>query len=746
MQTPKLLTCTKAVLFPQPISRAVLHFYLFLLFLAFTYCLFTWPIIAKDTDLWYHLNAGRYIWEHQAIPQDSFFSFLSPPREWVNYYWLFQALVYKIYAFFGYTGLVFLRAMIYLATLGIIFLFLFFRQEERSSFPYLLAVFGLCCIHFWSRFELLRPHGLSYFFIACFLYTLEFHPQKAWILPLIAIVWVNVHGIEFPVMILITLSYLSEFWVSRWRSGISIRRHEISYLVSLATVLGTVYLTPHRSNLISVPLVSTDLASQYILELMPIPLQSLFSFNFSGLCPDYPTSFNLLFISIGVAMVRSLGQKKIRISHFVLLAGGFFLLTKGLRFANEFILLALPFLRFPLFRLSTSDLRQGKKLLEFALVALFLFFPFFHLANHFYYRPQYPLSTKNLPEGVVKFLNHISAGGSILNNPNQGGYLQWMLHPKYKIFMDLQVPFLFSDEDYFTVRNAFHDEAVLEKIIQQFHPSFISVPLPMKWFPAYMKKHPGYVLVFFDHVDALYVNRVHFPDVASKYEIRQINPFDLPQDSVEPFSLDLSPNGVRDSMMNLLSIDPGCFLKNQIMATAFNKEGGYRQAIPYAEVLIQRFPENPMGYWLKAEALKGMGLHAEALSFFQKAVERSQEAGKPKLYNKMAYIYAERQDYSRAYDYYRKGVQIFSPETNSQDLWNLSSAALLSGRTQEGVRFLIMAHRKVHPNDIQLKEKIESQLLRLGIPPEKGISSFIPEDEAPGIIQKEEPFPERERG
>ena len=39
------------------------------------------------------------------IPDTSYFSFLSPPRTWVDYYWLFQALVYSLYEAAGYGGL-----------------------------------------------------------------------------------------------------------------------------------------------------------------------------------------------------------------------------------------------------------------------------------------------------------------------------------------------------------------------------------------------------------------------------------------------------------------------------------------------------------------------------------------------------------------------------------------------------------------------------------------------------------------
>ena len=41
-------------------------FYLFFLCFFTFFSLAWWPIQAGDTDLWYHLNAGRYILERQV--------------------------------------------------------------------------------------------------------------------------------------------------------------------------------------------------------------------------------------------------------------------------------------------------------------------------------------------------------------------------------------------------------------------------------------------------------------------------------------------------------------------------------------------------------------------------------------------------------------------------------------------------------------------------------------------------------
>lgn len=97
-------------------QRLPLDYLLLLCFLSFGYLL-AWPIMKTDTDIWYHLCGGRYLYEHHALPQTTYFSFISSPaRPWVDYYWWFQAAAYQLYSWFGYYGLIALRALLHKAT------------------------------------------------------------------------------------------------------------------------------------------------------------------------------------------------------------------------------------------------------------------------------------------------------------------------------------------------------------------------------------------------------------------------------------------------------------------------------------------------------------------------------------------------------------------------------------------------------------------------------------------------------
>jgi hypothetical protein len=89
---------------------------IFLFFLILIGYFITWPIVMIDTDLWYHLSGGRYFWQNGTIAHDAFFSYVTPPKSWYNYYWLFQAVVYKIFQWTDYYGLIVLRCILYFLT------------------------------------------------------------------------------------------------------------------------------------------------------------------------------------------------------------------------------------------------------------------------------------------------------------------------------------------------------------------------------------------------------------------------------------------------------------------------------------------------------------------------------------------------------------------------------------------------------------------------------------------------------
>jgi len=679
--------------------------YILFLYTYVTYYLVQWPIFAGDTDLWYHLNGGRYILEHGVIPKDSsFFSFITPPREWVDYYWLFQVIVFKIYSFSGYYGLVFLRALLFLILISLVLAFFLKKSQDNKPYLYIMVLFSLFVLLLLPRYFLIRPHIFSYLFICLFIYILEFKPKMVIYLPVLAVLWTNIHGIEYPVMLLIILSYMIEFFVSHIRKKTHVNKKELFFVIPLILSVAAVFCTPHGIQLTWVPFIPTGFASLYIREIQHIEPEELFSFQIIKMAIAYKTVFNVLFFASCVAAIVNLFSKNRRIGYLLMFAGGVVLLTKANRFRYECALLSLPVLKDFLLLLPTVSIKNKiLKLLGIILVVLVMIIPAINIRNSFINPPKYPFSHKGLPEGICIFLNKLPvSGGTVFNQPNHGGYLQWMLYPKYRIFMDMEIPFLFQNEDIFTANNAFSIGKGLSEVIEKYHPSFIIAPIENTVFKVLITKHPEYGTVFFDETGILYVDKKQFPEIADEYELKEIDPYTITQINIASMIAEKKDAPVLKELLKLNGIYPGCGFTNQFISHIYIKKGAYDKSMQYAENIINNYPETPVGYKLKADALQGMEKYDKALLEYNKALYRA--VNKVEIYREIGNIYTKQQKYAEAYKTFRIITDPFSG-TDYKYMYDVCLSAALSGNSRDAEILFRYAYALVPPEDKEWNEK-----------------------------------------
>jgi hypothetical protein len=666
--------------------------YIFLLFLLAAYHFIRWPIVATDTDLWYHLNGGRYILENMSLPHASFFSFISPPREWIDYYWLFQVIAYKLHSLSGYYGLIVIRTLLYLSIAYFIFKYIFQKSKEDISYLYPLTLFLLYFLLFMPRYLNLRPYTFSYLFIVSFLYILECKPRRAFLLPIIAVFWTNLHGIEYPVMILICLSYLIDPFWSRIRSKTPFTKKELSYVVPIVISMGAIFLTPHGPRLLQIPFESIEYVSRYISELKQLGTSDFLSYHIDRLAPEQLTVFNVLLAISCLAIITALLKRSLRMSHLLLFMGGSFLLLKGIRFIYEFSLLALPVVVANPLLSRFKERTMMTKLVSALTLVVLIVMPYMYVKNTFTNRPRYPFSYRNLPYGITAFLKRIDVGGTVLNSPNNGGFLQWALYPDYKIFADMEVPFLFTFEDHHYALNSFHDEHVLRKFIAEYGPSFITVPIKNVKFSKMIKHIPDYSFIFFDDYEVLYVNGAVFPDIAREYALK-IDPFVLATAEVGELK-EMSDEDIGlflNELMILNEIYPDHGMANRYMGMIYNKKRQYNQAMSHAERLIDIFPESRIGYELKADSLMGLRLFNDAVSHYYRALERSDDIEAQRIYRRLLLCFYSLKEYN---------------------LYFFGLTALKLDRTTEARMFFQFADLKVPPDDQEWKRKMQEHLSR----------------------------------
>lgn len=163
------------------------------------------PLVAtlQDTDFFWHLQTGRWIWEHKALPQEFLFSVTAPEtmneiqRVTMTSYWAVQVLYHLLYSFGDLTAISLLRAALLCLLIGSLVL----RCARRDALVCLAAV--LLGIILMRGYPLERPQIFSFIFFSLLLLVLDrvkSSPPAAaalWAfaaLPLLMIVWANSHG------------------------------------------------------------------------------------------------------------------------------------------------------------------------------------------------------------------------------------------------------------------------------------------------------------------------------------------------------------------------------------------------------------------------------------------------------------------------------------------------------------------------------------------------------------------------
>ncbi len=147
----------------------------------------------SDGDVWWHLAGGRWILENGHVPGKDPFSFGSANREWVDVHWLFQVLLASLYARAGVAGVILLGAALFTAAVATAV-----WGRGRSWPVALTALLWVPVLLLMSGRFVPRPEAFSTLYLAIFLAVLwraAEHPRLLWLLPVVQLFWVNMHGL-----------------------------------------------------------------------------------------------------------------------------------------------------------------------------------------------------------------------------------------------------------------------------------------------------------------------------------------------------------------------------------------------------------------------------------------------------------------------------------------------------------------------------------------------------------------------
>ncbi len=384
-----------------------------------------------DTDFWWHLKTGQYVFEHHKLPVPDPFSYTSdlgepayPGEENVRYFnltheWLAQLAWYVIYAIGGFPAVVIWKGLLLAFVCGAAG----FLAARRSANFHVGIVASLIGAPILGLFAADRPALVSFALVALFVVILEGYREGgrlAWLWTLVPLqwIWANSHGGFFLGWVV-----LGAYAASAW--SLPVERRKSLWIVAVLSVLAS-GLNPSGFRVFEILLAYR----QSFLTRTLIEWKQPFLWG-----PPY--TYNLLLYSAAAALV--LAWKKVRVSDALLFLA--FGAASLLAFRNiAFIAFLAPVLlatyAWPLFaKLAARGAPRlpGKAIDIGFLLGLGALCMQQAWAGNLY---QLRVAEWKFPVGAANFLKENQVQAPIFNTYEYGGYLSWSLWPEQRTFID----------------------------------------------------------------------------------------------------------------------------------------------------------------------------------------------------------------------------------------------------------------------------------------------------------------------
>jgi len=396
-----------------------------------------------DPDLGWHLRTGQLILEKLAIPKIDWYSHSMPGFTWIDHEWLSEILLYKGYQIFGFLGLAIAFSLIAI----FIFFFLIPRVAGKNIAFEVKVLAGSLAVIISTFFLGIRPQVFTLLGLTLVLLVLtklkENQNSKTLIfLPLIFLLWVNMHGgfaIGIGVLILylitegIKIRHLKKEKETQWvKKSETLTKKGWSRLSKFSIISALVTLVNPYG-----PRIFIELRRTFTDSYGPQIIQEWLSPDFKGLCGILLAIYFIILVEIMI-----LRKGKIDLGQFTFFILFLILALQSVRHVPLFVIVTLPYLIKSL----------GGKAQEFflsifrtkaLLVMLVILVGFFGVKyRHLVLEPvRAGLSEEKLAEQgdypfqALNWLKENPQKGNVFNNYGWGGYL--ILHlPETKTFVD----------------------------------------------------------------------------------------------------------------------------------------------------------------------------------------------------------------------------------------------------------------------------------------------------------------------
>lgn len=382
----------------------------------------------SDPDFWWHLSTGRYIVDTHTIPRVDVFSFTNAGRPWITHEWLAEIFIFAIYTLGSFP----LLMLVFAALITLSFVFVYARSPGKpyiAAFAMMLA--ALATAPTWG----VRPQMLSLLLTSVFLWILDRKDRSVWLLPLLMLLWVNLHsGYALGIVIVGVYAFdeIIQFIVSGSRFQVIALRS--SRLVILVLCIVAVLFNPNGATMYIYPFETLTSPT------MQAYIQEWFSPDFH-LIEFQPFAWLLLTTLAALA----LSGKRTSLVQTILLLGFSYAALRSARHIPLFAIIAAPIVAEHVWHFIESQnwvniLNTNRQMTRVATIVNWILLTIIVLAGiarvAIVLSNQAATERAKFPAAAVDFIQAQKIEGGIYNTYAWGGYLIWRLYPQARVFID----------------------------------------------------------------------------------------------------------------------------------------------------------------------------------------------------------------------------------------------------------------------------------------------------------------------
>ncbi len=434
------------------LKRKAVIYLLLALFCLFLGCL----SINYDYDLFARLIVGERFIEDGILPFKDFLSY-TPTHPWYDHEWGSGVVFYVVLKYLGSGGLLLLHSLL---MFGIAYFVIKIQALQKHAYPVSLIFMGV----FLYTFECLNPslircHMFSFFFFAVFLYILEKNRLKGgtkliWTLPLLIVVWNNLHGGVVSGLGLIFMYII----------GAVFEKRPLKMLIAvLGLSFAVLMINPYGYKYLDFLFSATTKNREYITEWQSI-------FRKRHFLVYLPAGLYILFIT-GLNLRNINKTKKFDMTKIIVL-----LSTLYLGFAHvkllSLALIAVSALCWQdickLVKPLTKWMKKIEKMCYFALIVLICLIP---ISSPLYPRANF----YKFPLYEIEFLLINNIKGNIITPFALGSYTSYKLYPNNLIYIDGRYEEVYYDKEFLFQRQVWRAEPNWQDIYKKY-PTEILMP------------------------------------------------------------------------------------------------------------------------------------------------------------------------------------------------------------------------------------------------------------------------------